>query len=163
MIAKGDSTAVLSTPYVFAVSSGSGKIKDLSDVIDHLKKKQMTLNLASDKTPIGAYSRQIFLDLGVSEAMFESFLINTYDTSRDAAFWVSFGSGDCTITREIYAIENYLTVLGSPEGHEAWDLIYASHMADSQQRELSQEFIDFLLLHAADNTIRSHGFDPIPQ
>lgn len=154
---------LLENKVTLAVPEGNPEnITGFEDVAERLQAGGILMAVGNSDVPVGQYTQRIFAYFGLSEQELADAGELTYGTNvKEVTTQVSAGSVACGIIYATDAFSAGLEVVAEATPEMCGQVIYpAAVLADSQDKEAAQAFLDYLMEPAAMAVFESVGFSP---
>lgn len=159
---EGSRLDLLENKVTLSVPEGNPKgIESFDQLAELLKSGDVFLAIGDSSVPVGQYTQKIFTYYGIDETAIANCL--TYGSNvKEVTTQVSEATVDCGIIYGTDAFSAGLTVVDSATAEMCGQVIYpAAVLADSQNPDAAQAFLDYLTGDEASAVFEGVGFSPL--
>ena len=140
------------------------KVDSYTDLINKLKNNEVTLSIGNDDVPVGQYTQKIFNYFGLTDDYIKN-NINTisYGSNvKEVTTQVKEKVVDCGIVYGTDAKSSNLNVIDYATKEMCGQVIYPiAILKEAKQKELAEDFINYLKTDESKNIFSSVGFSPL--
>ncbi|MDO4316430.1 MAG: molybdate ABC transporter substrate-binding protein [Oscillospiraceae bacterium] len=138
-------------------------IETFDQLAELLASGDVLLAMGNSDVPVGQYTQKIFEFYGLDEAALAAAGVLTYGSNvKEVTTQVSEATVDCGIIYGTDAFSAGLTVVDSATAEMCGQVIYpAAVLADSQNPEAAQAFLEYLTGDEASAVFEGVGFSPL--
>lgn len=161
---EGSRLDLLENKVTLAVPEGNPKgIETFDQLAELLASGDVLLAMGNSDVPVGQYTQKIFTYYELDEEALAASGVLTYGSNvKEVTTQVSEATVDCGIIYGTDAFSAGLTVVDSATAEMCGQVIYpASVLADSQNAEAAQAFLDYLTGPDASAVFEGVGFSPM--
>nr|WP_326184649.1 molybdate ABC transporter substrate-binding protein [uncultured Oscillibacter sp.] len=161
---EGTRLDLLENKVTLSVPEGNpAGIETFDQLAELLKSGDVLLAMGNSDVPVGQYTQKIFDFYGLDEAALASAGVLTYGSNvKEVTTQVSEATVDCGIIYGTDAFSAGLTVVDSATAEMCGQVIYpAAVLAESQNAEAAQAFLEYLTGDEASAVFEGVGFSPL--
>lgn len=161
---EGSRLDLLENKVTLSVPEGNPSgIETFDQLAELLANGGVLLAMGNSDVPVGQYTQKIFDYYGLDEATLAAAGVLTYGSNvKEVTTQVSEATVDCGIIYGTDAFSAGLTVVDSATAEMCGQVIYpASVLAESQNAEAAQAFLDYLTGAEASAVFEGVGFSPL--
>ena len=161
---EGTRLDLLENKVTLSVPEGNPSgIETFDQLAELLASGDVLLAMGNSDVPVGQYTQKIFEFYGLDEAALAAAGVLTYGSNvKEVTTQVSEATVDCGIIYGTDAFSAGLTVVDSATAEMCGQVIYpAAVLADSQNPEAAQAFLEYLTGDEASAVFEGVGFSPL--
>lgn len=163
-VLDGSRLDLLENKVTLSVPEGNPKgIETFDQLAELLASGDVLLAMGNSDVPVGQYTLKIFDYYGLDEAALAASGVLTYGSNvKEVTTQVSEATVDCGIIYGTDAFSAGLTVVDSATAEMCGQVIYpAAVLAESQNPDAAQAFLDYLITADASAVFEGVGFSPM--
>ena len=140
------------------------KVDSYIDLINKLKNNEVTLSIGNEDVPVGQYTQKIFNYFGLTDDYIKNNIhtISYGSNVKEVTTQVKEKVVDCGIVYGTDAYSANLDVVDSATKEMCGQVIYPiAILKEAKQKELAEDFINYLKTDESKNIFSSVGFSPL--